>query len=135
MADRQVRAIVRGLDRLTERVVTKLTLDVTANLIETTPVDTGWARANWLPSIGQPTIKDLPRTKPGDSQAVAGAVAEQNGATARLLAYTLKEGRVFVTNNVPYILSLNDGTSKKAPPGFVQQAIARAVKSVGNIKI
>ena len=130
MADRQVRAIVRGLDRFTARVVTRLTLDVTANLIETTPVDTGWARANWVPSIGQPAIKDLPRVKPDDRQIVADAVAEQQGATAGLLAYTLKMGRVFVTNNVSYILSLNDGTSKKAPTGFVQVAIARAVKGL-----
>lgn len=127
MADRQVRAIVRGLDRFTARVVTKLTLDVTANLIGTTPVDTGWARANWLPSVGQPVRKDLPSTRPDDGQAVAGAVSEQQGALAALVGYTLEKGRVFVTNNVPYILSLNDGSSSKAPTGFVQQAIAKAV--------
>ncbi len=127
MADRQVKAIVRSLNRLTARVVTKITLDVTANLVETTPVDTGWARANWVPSIGQPAIKDLPRDRPDDSQVVAGAVTEQQGATAKLLAYTLKMGKVFVTNNVPYITELNDGSSKKAPTGFVQQAIAKAV--------
>lgn len=125
---------MRGLDRLTTRVVTRLTLDVTANLIEDTPVDTGWARANWVPSMGQPKLKDLPPTRPDDSQAVAGATAEQQGAVAGLLAYTLKRGMVFVTNNVPYILDLNDGTSTQAPTGFVQRAIARAVKGLGDLE-
>ncbi len=127
MADRQIRAIVKGLNRLTSRVVTKITLDTTANLIEATPVDTGWARANWVPSIGQPVLKDLSPTRPDDGQVVAGAVTEQQGAVAALIGYTLKMGRVFVTNNVPYILRLNDGSSTKAPIGFVQQAIAKAV--------
>ncbi len=127
MADPQIRVIVRALDRFTARAVTRLTLDVTANLTETTPVDTGWARANWVPSMGQPVLKDLPRDRPDDSQAVAGATAEQGRATAELLAYTLERGKVFVTNNVPYITELNDGTSRKAPAGFVQQAIAKAV--------
>ncbi len=127
MADRQIRVIVKGLNRLTSRVVTKITLDTTANLIEATPVDTGWARANWVPSIGQPALKDLPPKRPDDGQVVVGAVTEQQGAMAKLIGYTLKMGRVFVTNNVPYILRLNDGTSTKAPPGFVQQAIAKAV--------
>ncbi len=127
MADRQVRAIVRGLNELTARVVTKITLDVTANLIEATPVDTGWARANWVPSVGLPALKDLPPRRPDDGQAVTQAAATQQGAIAALIGYTLKRGRVFVTNNVPYILSLNDGTSKKAGPGFVQRAVAKAV--------
>jgi hypothetical protein len=129
VADRRVRVILKGLNRLTEKVVTKITLDVTANLIETTPVDTGWARANWVPSIGQPVIKNLPPSKPDDSQVVAGAAAEQATATAGILAYKLKAGKVFVANNVPYIIALNDGSSSKAPAGFVQQAIAKAVTS------
>ncbi len=127
MADRRVRAVVRGLNRLTSRVVTKITLDVTANLIEGTPVDTGWAQANWVPSIGQPALKDLPPVRPDDSQVVADATARQQGTMAGILGYALKMGQVFVTNNVPYILRLNDGSSTKAPVGFVQQAIAKAV--------
>lgn len=134
MADRQVRAILRGLDRLTARVVVKLTLDVTANLVESTPVDTGWARANWVPSIGRPALKDLPPQRPDDSQVVAGVLVEQEVAKARILGYVLKMGRVFVTNNVPYILSLNDGSSSKAPVGFVQRSIARAVKGMGSFE-
>ena len=59
----QIRAIVRGLERVTERVIIKITTDVTANLIETTPVDLGWARANWVPSLGAPVVKELSRRR------------------------------------------------------------------------
>ena len=119
----QIRAIVRSLERLTGRVVTKITLDVTANLIEETPVDTGWARANWVPAIGAPVIKDLT----GAERNVAAANGEQAAGQAKVLGYRLDRGRVFISNNVPYIMRLNDGHSRQAPAGFVQRSIRKAV--------
>ncbi len=127
MADPQIRAIVRSLGRLAERVVTKITLDVTANLVEGTPVDVGWARANWIPSIGVPFSANLSGMTPTPLD-VAAANQERGVATARVLGYKLGLGKVFVTNNVPYVPRLNDGSSKQAPAGFVQRAIAKAIK-------
>ena len=120
---REIRAIVRGLDRFTERAIVKITLDVTANLIETTPVDVGWARANWVPSIGAPVVKDLS----GADRNVQSAAAESSSGQAAVLGYRLGRGRVFVSNNVDYILPLNDGHSSQRPAGFVQRAIRKAV--------
>ena len=122
MADErgQIRAIVRGLNRVTSRVVAKITLDLVANLIETTPVDTGWAKANWVPRIGR-TLND-PVGEPGTSDA-----SEQLLGQARVLSYKVEEGKVFVTNNVPYIEILNEGHSPKQAAGFVQRAIRKAV--------
>ena len=125
--DTQIRAIVRGMERVTERVVTKITLDVTANLIDDTPVDTGWARANWVPAIGTPVIHDLtdiPSTVPN---ATSAAGTQQQALAAVVAGYRLARGKVFVSNNVPYITKLNDGSSQKAPVGFVQRAIRKAV--------
>ena len=119
----QIRAIVNDLDRLTERVVRKIALDVTANLIEQTPVDTGWARANWVPAIGAPVVRDLT----GAGRNLAAASAEQAAGQAGVLRYKLNRGKVFVSNNAPYITRLNDGHSRKAPAGFVQRAIRKAV--------
>ena len=129
MADPQIRAIVRAVERLAERAVTKITLDVTANLVETTPVDTGWARANWVPSIGQPFIADLATVSEAPTASdAAGAASEQGAAVVGVAArYRLLMGRTFVTNNVTYITELNDGKSRQAPAAFVQRAIAKAV--------
>mgnify|MGYP000125552930 CR=1 FL=1 len=125
--DTQIRAIVRGLERVTEHVVTKITLDVTANLVETTPVDTGWARANWVPAIGAPVIQDL-RGVPTTAQNVASMTGEQQQALVGIVTdYRLSRGAVFVSNNVPYVPRLNDGSSTQAPSGFVQRAVQKAV--------
>lgn len=125
--DTQIRAIVRGLERVTERVVTKITLDVTANLVETTPVDIGWARANWVPAIGAPVVQDRGDV-PATAQNVASMAGEQQRALAGIVTdYRLGRGAVFVANNVHYILRLNDGSSTQAPAGFVQRAVQKAV--------
>ena len=109
---REIRAIVRGLERFTSKLITKITLDVTANLVKATPVDTGWARANWVPAIGQAANPIQPEGGTRTSAEVAGARARQSAATPGVLRYNVRQGRVVVSNNVPYIESLNTGHSK-----------------------
>ena len=114
----QINAILSELERVTARVVIKITLDITANLIQTTPVDTGWARANWVPSVGK-----MQQTTVGSADAVS-AVAQTAGLSS-VIGY--RRGRVFITNNVPYIEALNAGHSPQQPAGFVERGIQKAV--------
>ena len=124
---RDINAILRGLERVTGRVIQKITLDLQANLIESTPVDTGWARANWVAGIGKPLLPLQPEGGRRTSGEVHSAAARQSNATVGVLRYTLRHGRVFMSNNVSYIEALNSGHSAQAPAGFVQQAIRKAV--------
>ena len=117
----QLRLIIRGLDRVAGRVIKKIVLDATANLIESTPVNTGWARANWVPSIGVP----FEGTAGADDD--ISSHDQQDGIAKVVTGYSLGDGPVFITNNVPYIGALNDGSSSQAPSGFVQIAIKKAV--------
>lgn len=125
MAKSQVTAVLNQLERFAERAIRKITLDITANLIESTPVDTGWARANWIPSLTRP-VQDTAGTR---RQAESGSVSSgrQTAGQAEILSYRLSRGRVFITNNVPYILELNDGSSRQAPSGFIEAAVQKAV--------
>ena len=118
----QVRAIVQGVRRVTERAVINITLRVTRELKLHTPVDTGWARANWIPAVGRPQPTAVgSRGNAGAAEAVGAA------GSARVLGYRLRRGKAFVTNNVPYIEVLNNGHSKQEPAGFVQRAIRQGV--------
>lgn len=129
--DAQIRAVVRGIERATERVVVRLSTNIAANLVETTPRDTGWAAANWVPSIGASTTTSA-SSRP-TSALVSAQQAQQAAAQARLLSYKLGQGQVFISNNVPYIGRLNDGSSAQAPAGFVQAAIRRGISQIGNV--
>lgn len=124
--DAQIRAIVTGLERVTERVVVRLSFHITANLVEDTPVDLGWARANWVPYVG--TNRTTPVTSKPTPGGVAAQAAAQASAQAAVLGYRLASGAVFISNNVPYIGRLNDGSSTQAPRGFVQAGIRRGVE-------
>jgi hypothetical protein len=128
MSDRQTLRIMTDLEGLAERVIVKITLDVNSNLIETTPRDTGWAASNWIPQIGSPySVNDLPSGEEDIKAALPGQRGAQQQAMTKVISYKLEAGAVFVSNNVPYIGKLNDGYSKKAPAGFVQEGVEKAV--------
>lgn len=131
-----LRVVVKDLQGSVETAVKALTLEIHAELVKAapeggTPVDTGWARANWVPNIGTPE-RDTVGTRE-QAEAAGGnfrsAVPEQ-GLAVVAASYRLQQGPVYVSNNVPYIENLNAGSSKQAPSGFVQKAIRRAVSQV-----
>jgi len=121
MADPQAVAILKDLTAFTEDVVKAIAIEVTANLQEATPVATGFARASWIPSLGSPSsgTGGLPES-PNPAEAAAGI--------ARIAAYKLTDGKVFVTNNASYIQQLARGSSSKAPAGFDRVAIERGMR-------
>lgn len=137
----KVSIIISDLNAFVEKTMVALALQVIANLVAAptkggTPVDTGWARANWAPNIGTPltaVIGERPKKTAGTGRKrdkkgkfVGGA----GGDPSVLLTYRLGQGPIFITNNVPYIKFLNEGSSKQAPAGFIQAAVARATKQV-----
>lgn len=110
------------LTRTTENVVRFIALDIDRRLRRNpsrggTPVDTGHARANWVPSVGDPFKGEVDNDGAHD------------GGVADVLGYRLDDGPAWVSNNVPYIARLNDGWSKQRPAGFVETCIAEALQS------
>lgn len=116
------------IDRTTGRVdgaVRKLTLDVFSSVVKMTPVDTGRAKGNWIPTIGTRASGETNVTDKSGGSTIAVIVAtvpEKAGAI------------VWLTNNVPYIGVLEYGRgngkpgSQQAPNGMVRLSIQRFVK-------
>lgn len=100
----------------------KIIIDLDTRVVLDTPVDTGRARGNWFASLSTPSseVDDDAVDKSG-----AGAIAGIDR-----LAAGIKIGEVaWLTNNLPYILPLENGHSKQAPTGMVDvnlNAIAAA---------
>lgn len=133
MAD-QIDFIVADLAEYTRGEIVALALNVNANLREDpsrggTPIDTGWASANWVPSIGEPAILNgRPAAKEGPTPAEVTARAQiADKGTNEVLSWRNEDGPIFSTNNVPYILPLNEGHSPQAIRGFVQIAMEKAI--------
>lgn len=129
---KRITVIVKNLNTFVGTIVKGLTLEIVANLKRAaseggTPVDTGWARANWVAGIGA-SLTDTVGTR--EEAEVSGANNAVSEASVLKVAatYSVKQGAVFISNNVPYIAKLNAGSSPQAGEGFVQRAALRAVE-------
>jgi len=98
------------------KVKKKVSFDIFAGLIDTTPVDTGRARSGWAMTDSSPSAFVAPE---GAASYPKPSVAEQPASFAD--PYSL----IYIVNNVPYIRRLEFGHSKQAPNGMVRVTIAR----------
>lgn len=110
--------VIDDLRDFTARKSVGLALELHAELTESTPIDTGWARSNWQMVVGAP------------ASGVVGS-PENPGSPPMVTSYKLGQGPINITNNVPYIQRLNDGWSQQAPAGYVEAAIDRAIAQYG----
>ena len=94
----QIKAIQEQLDRFTEQAVTDITLEVAADLRMHTPKDTGYAKGNWITSVGSFSSEPV-----GSKDAPGLGVAAQVVAETQVRGYRLEQGRTFIVNNVEYI--------------------------------
>ena len=130
MVDRQVKAIVEDIEKVTSGIMVKLASSIHGELVKTTPVDTGWARANWVATAGAPFSFKAKAVKDPQPSNIASLSLKQQASIVRLSAYRLSAGALFITNNVPYINRLNHGHSKQQPPGFIQRSIDKGIRKL-----
>lgn len=104
----------------------RLALGIENRIVLATPVDTGRARSNWIASLDKPATGVIDAyapdadEKPGQiGPNAAGAIA----AADAVLLQTQDFPVIYLSNNLPYIARLNDGSSVQAPAAFVQAAI------------
>lgn len=95
-----------------QMIFRKIIIDLDTRVVLGTPVDEGRARGNWFPSLNAPSdAMDWASLSPSGGEAVQRATA---------LAMSAKIGDVaWLTNNLPYILPLENGHSRQAPQGMV----------------
>lgn len=116
----QADAVRAALEQQVANACKALILEIDANLRQATPVDTGHARASWVPSIGNPSA----------AEPQAASSAEHDTGVGMVLRYRLEDGELWISNNAPYIAQLNLGSSTKAPAGFFEVAIDQAQQTI-----
>ena len=106
------KAYQKKVIQLTQEVVKKTAFDIDKEIVEQTPVDTGRARSNWLPSINSPRTDEVDAgQKPDIAPIISG--------------YTIND-TIFIANNLPYIERLNNGWSQQnTTPSWVEATVAK----------
>lgn len=124
---KQIIIINSTLKKFTESIMKALSLNCVANFREDNPFDTGWSRSNWILKMGKKFMEVI-----GSKKRVSNASQEKSIAKIAS-SYTLPKGRIYISNGVSYIESLNNGSSAQAPAGFVQSGMHRAVSQTSKL--
>lgn len=116
------------------------------NLVEGTPVDKGVARSNWRASIYNPTRAVIPAYAPGRylgrgeranaRAAISMGIAQINLLKVGMQAGTGQAGRaVFLTNAIPYLTKLRNGSSSQQSEDWVSAALLDARTEIATAKL
>lgn len=127
---------------LTKRVAKK----ALRGLVEGTPVDEGDARSNWRVSLGNPTRAVIPAYAPGKKlgrgeSANARAAIAAGFAKINQLKVGAKRGSgqagtaLFITNAIPYLGRLRDGSSSQQPNDWVEVALSEARMEIAGVRL
>jgi len=111
-----------------ERTVRTVAIVTDQTFVNATPFDTGRAKANTIVTIGSPSDE---ASRPPDPSGRA-AITQGQQAAAN---FKLGGGAIFITNNLEYIVFLDEGSSAQAPEGMSAQAMqaGRRAASVSRV--
>lgn len=113
----QLRAFAEKAGENAEQVVRKIIIDVWAELIERSPVDTGRFRGNWIYSVNAKATGTVPTT--GTTLA---PTPRPDPPTIEAGAF----GKVHhIVNHLPYARRLEEGHSQQAPNGMVDLTVIK----------
>ena len=124
-------SVLDELTELTSEEVRTVGFKVLQGVTLKTPKDTGQATSGWLMGIGSaPTAAPAAAYVPGKK----GSTADQNIAAAQQAGLSVIGAYpknalpdLWVANNLPHIVPLNQGSSLQTGAFFVEQSIAEAV--------
>ena len=130
MASREVKRVIGELEQFVETSAKTVTLELQANLKETTPKRTGYTAATWRVKTGS-GAPERPRRResPGDVQI---ARAKQARSESALRRYRLEDGPIRVVSETPYTGRLDQGFSIQRGAGWIERSINRSLKDADN---
>lgn len=116
--------IAKWLNLAPALVVQKTAIDILSEVIYRTPVDTGRARGSWTVGIDQmPDADDFGVDYLINMNRNIGAINN-----------TPNIARAFIVSFLPYILALENGSSRQAPNGMATIAIQNAIRSLRSLQ-
>lgn len=110
-----------------EKFRKRLAIEMFKRIIMRTPVDTGRARGNWQATFGGPATRTFELTDKGGENTVTKMANKVNASKLKT------HPTIYLTNNIPYILRLENGgyngpTAKVTDDGYSRQAPSGMVK-------
>ncbi len=114
---RVARRLAKAIEEFSGDLLKSAAVGVAAQVISSTPVDTGQARSNWLASVNAPRLD----TRGPVSRNPAAIVAE----VTAIYRSAGPDDTLYLSNNLDYIgaLNANPPKSTQARAGFIRRAV------------
>jgi hypothetical protein len=106
--------------------------DVMKRIVRTTPIRSGQAKANWKVVDGAQADKEIIPIPQNDPEQWLSPGEAERMSIERLAAVTGKDGVITISNNLPYIGMLENGSSDQAPQGMVQLSVGIEIAKRNN---
>jgi len=118
---RRIGDLSKALASNIENVMAEVVTEIGREVVLATPVDTGYARGNWRPSINSPAESPISFLD-GTGQATISRIA--------IVGRRYRTGDVvYIVNRAPYIGALIAGSSPQAPPNFHVNALIQGERT------
>lgn len=104
-------------------ILRKVAFDAFGSIVMNTPWDTGRARGSWRVGVNRTDLSVSPERKARSTSGGAAAAGRAMTRAAPHIARAKFGDTLFITNNLPYIVPLENGHSKKAPNGMVKLTV------------
>lgn len=103
-------------DGTLDQAVRSIMFEMSSRVVQRSPVDTGRFKANWQLKIGSMPEKVYPKRFDKSGRETLGQIEK---AASRVVAGDI----VYLINNVPYSIKLEDGHSKQAAAGVIKVTV------------
>lgn len=121
---RRLEQLQKAYENGSQSVFIRVVLESLTQIVLRTPVDTGAARANWVVNVGP---VGSGQSDPDRKDSSGGATILQGQSIVlgnpNADAYT-------ISNALPYVSQLNQGSSPQAQAGFVENSVRNATRRV-----
>lgn len=112
---KQVENFAKKANDAAERTSRGIIIELFSSVISDTPVKEGRAQGNWQTSVGQPKTNEIERFHKEESI----------NEVISVLGNSKLPPTTYMTNNLPYIVPLEEGSSDQAPAGMMKKNVAR----------
>ena len=122
---KDIESFARKAAEAHDKITRTATLELFSGIVRATPVDKGRARGAWTTSVGAPA------SSPDREDKIK--VRKPGGAAEAEVFEKTPEGAgqvTYLSNDLPYILYLEEGSSKQAPAGMVRRNMDRVERMV-----
>lgn len=127
--NRRMGILATRVARNADKIVRKAAMAADQAVVLATPVDTGRARANWIAAL------NAPAAGPVDGEDKSGSTAMRQAAGIAASYSGDRDVSIHITNNLPYIQRLNEGSSHQAPADFVRSALRGGIVAVRGARL